>query len=63
MTHGITSAGCWRYCGRADCRCRFRVLLAVIAMDYDAELWTYDAHFKVIQTITPKLKLFQGPTG
>jgi predicted nucleic acid-binding protein len=39
------------------------VLLAVVAMDYDAELWTRDAHFTVIRTVSPKLKLFAGPTG
>jgi predicted nucleic acid-binding protein len=39
------------------------VLLAVIAMEYDAELWTYDAHFKIIQTVAPNLKLFQGPSS
>jgi predicted nucleic acid-binding protein len=37
------------------------VLLATIALDHDAELWSYDAHFKMIQGVLTKLKLFDGP--
>jgi predicted nucleic acid-binding protein len=37
------------------------VLLAAVAIDYDADLWAYDAHFRAIQGIIKKLKLFEGP--
>lgn len=39
------------------------VLLAAISIDHDAELWTYDAHFKTIQSVVAKLNLFAGPKG
>ena len=39
------------------------VLLAAIAIDYDTELWSYDAHFRAIQGVLKTLRLFDGPTG
>ncbi len=38
------------------------VLIATVAMHYDAELWTLDNHFTAMQTALPDLKLFAGPT-
>ncbi len=35
--------------------------LATIAIDLGIELWTYDAHFSLIQQVLPALKLFQEP--
>ncbi len=37
------------------------VLLAAVAIDQGIEIGTYDAHFKMIQGVTSKLKLFDGP--
>ena len=34
--------------------------LATLAIFLDVELWTYDAHFQLIQQVLPALKLFQG---
>lgn len=39
------------------------VLLAAVAIDQDAELWSYDAHFRSIQGVLSSLKLFDGPVG
>ncbi len=39
------------------------VLLAAVAIDHGAELWSYDAHFQSIQGVLPELKLFEGPMG
>jgi predicted nucleic acid-binding protein len=39
------------------------VLLAAVAIDHAAELWSYDAHFRAIQGVLPKLMLFDGPTA
>jgi predicted nucleic acid-binding protein len=39
------------------------VLLAVVAIDHEAELWSYDAHFRTIQGVAGKLQLFDGPTA
>jgi predicted nucleic acid-binding protein len=36
-------------------------LIATVAIENDVELWTYDAHFALIQTALPRLKLFQEP--
>ena len=38
------------------------VLLATVAIDHDAELWAYDAHFRAIQGVLTSLRLFEGPT-
>jgi predicted nucleic acid-binding protein len=35
--------------------------LATLAIFLDVELWTYDAHFRLIQQVLPALKLFQEP--
>ena len=35
--------------------------LATIAIAVGIELWTYDAHFTLIQGVLPALKLFQEP--
>jgi predicted nucleic acid-binding protein len=35
--------------------------LAAIAIAHGIELWTYDAHFPLIQQVLPALKLFQEP--
>ena len=37
------------------------VLLATIAIELDVELWTRDNHFTMMQTVMPKLKLYQEP--
>jgi predicted nucleic acid-binding protein len=39
------------------------VLLATVALDYGAELWSYDAHFRAIQGVLTSLILFDGPTA
>lgn len=39
------------------------VLLAAIAINHSAEIWSYDAHFRAIQGVQPNLKLFDGPTA
>lgn len=36
-------------------------LIATIAIRHSMDLWTYDNHFKLIQGVLPKLKLFAGP--
>ncbi len=36
-------------------------LIATVAIDTSLELWNYDAHFPLIQTVLPQLKLFQEP--
>ena len=38
------------------------VLIATVAIQYDAYLWSYDAHFQTIHSVLPLLKLFNGPT-
>lgn len=35
-------------------------IIAFEAMKYDAELWTNDKHFKLIQSVYPELKLVEG---
>lgn len=37
------------------------VVIATVAIDNGLELWSYDAHFPMIQTVLPALKLFQEP--
>lgn len=37
------------------------VAIATVAMENDAELWTRDAQFRMIQGVLPALKLFQEP--
>jgi predicted nucleic acid-binding protein len=37
------------------------VLLSTIAIENDADLWSRDAHFRAIQGVLPRLKLFPGP--
>jgi predicted nucleic acid-binding protein len=37
------------------------VLIAAVALENDAELWTRAHHFPMIQTVLPALKLFQEP--
>lgn len=37
------------------------VLLAAVAIDHGAALWSYDAHFKTMQSVLTKLNLFEGP--
>ena len=37
------------------------VLLATVAIHHDLELWTYDAHFPLIQSVLTNLRLFQEP--
>lgn len=39
------------------------VLLAAVALDLDAELWSYDGHFQTIQDVLPSLRLFAGPAA
>ena len=36
-------------------------LLATIAIRAGMELWTYDKHFSLIQSVLPKLQLFKQP--
>ena len=37
------------------------VLIAAVAIDHKADLWSYDAHFRTIQTVLSGLILFDGP--
>lgn len=37
------------------------VVVAMVAIDADLELWTRDKQFALIQSVEPKLKLFQEP--
>ncbi|HVT90426.1 MAG TPA: PIN domain-containing protein [Tepidisphaeraceae bacterium] len=37
------------------------VLIAAVAIDQKAELWSYDSHFQLIQSALPELRLFDGP--
>lgn len=37
------------------------VLLSTIAIELDVELWSRDNHFTLMQTVLPKLKLYQEP--
>jgi predicted nucleic acid-binding protein len=37
------------------------VVLATLAIENKAELWTRDAHFQMVRTILPALDLFQEP--
>lgn len=37
------------------------VLLATVAMYHRVALWSYDAHFPMIQSALPMLKLFEEP--
>jgi predicted nucleic acid-binding protein len=36
-------------------------LLATVAIDHAADLWSYDGHFRAIQPILTDLRLFDGP--
>ena len=36
-------------------------LIAAVAIRHSMDLWTYDNHFKLIQGVLPKLRLFSGP--
>lgn len=36
-------------------------VLATVALDSGVELWTYDTHFALIQTVLPALRLFHEP--
>ena len=36
-------------------------ILATIALRIGMELWTYDKHFQLMQTVLPALQLFQEP--
>lgn len=36
------------------------VVIAVVAVSHDLELWAYDRHFRDIQKVLPLLKLFQA---
>jgi predicted nucleic acid-binding protein len=36
-------------------------LIATVAIENALELWTYDAHFPLIQNAVPQLKLFHEP--
>ena len=37
------------------------VLLAAVALDHDADVWSYDSHFRAMQNVLKNLKLFEGP--
>ena len=37
------------------------ILIATLAIDLDLELWQNDRHFPLIQSVLPRLKLFQEP--
>ncbi len=39
------------------------VLLAAVAIDYDAELWSYDVHFRAMRVVLTDLRLFDGPAA
>jgi len=36
-------------------------IVSTLAIENDIELWTRDAHFQLIQSVLPKLKLFVEP--
>lgn len=36
-------------------------IIATVAIDNNLELWTYDVHFPLMQTVLPPLKLFVEP--
>jgi predicted nucleic acid-binding protein len=36
-------------------------VIATVALENDLEVWTYDAHFKLIQTVILGLRIFQEP--
>ena len=36
-------------------------LIATVAIEINIELWTYDSHFQMIQSVLPQLRLFQEP--
>lgn len=36
-------------------------LLATVALEQDTDLWSDDAHFKLMRTVLPSLRLFEGP--
>jgi predicted nucleic acid-binding protein len=36
-------------------------LIATVAIENQLELWTYDAHFPMIQPVLPQLRLFSEP--
>lgn len=37
------------------------VIIATVAIENDVELWARDNQFKLIQTVLPRLRLFQEP--
>jgi predicted nucleic acid-binding protein len=36
-------------------------LIATVAIENDLELWTYDSHFSMMQSVLPRLRLFVEP--
>jgi predicted nucleic acid-binding protein len=61
----------WDQLGRNLCSLRSRglavsfpdALIATVAAAEGMELWTYDAHFDLICSALPALRLFDGPTA
>jgi predicted nucleic acid-binding protein len=64
-----TPADIWDDLGTNMCSLRLRgitvpfpdALIATLAIRADMELWTYDNHFRVIQSVLPLLRLFSEP--
>jgi predicted nucleic acid-binding protein len=60
---------CWDHVGATLALLRARglpmpfqdVLLAAVALDHNAELWSYDGHFRTLQSVLAGLRLFAGP--
>lgn len=38
------------------------VVIAVVAIDFDIEIWSFDAHYRMMQAVFPDLKIFEGPS-
>ena len=36
-------------------------VIATLALEHNLEVWTYDAHFAMMQSVLPALRLFQEP--
>jgi predicted nucleic acid-binding protein len=39
------------------------VIIATVALEHNAEIWTYDSHFKQMRRALPGIRLFQEPAS